>query len=135
MEQVGINGSSIIYKTIPAGSSAALLPASGARALSSNEAAADIIALAGALQGPVTVTVPPSLFPQNVGTDPQSPLWSGPVALSWIKIFQNNSTGAQPVTISAGGPNTAGFTAAEQGKSKMFYSPDGVNVFAAGPAV
>jgi hypothetical protein len=138
MEQTGINGGSIVYRNVPAGVSlrdltlpAPLVPV---RTLSSNEGASDLIILQGALVAPTTVIIPPSLFPQVVGTDPNSPLYTGLYVNSWIKTIQNLTTGPQPITISAGGPVTAGFTAAEVGLTKVFYSPDGINVYAAGPA-
>lgn len=131
MDQLNINGSGVGLFPMPAGAAIrSLAGLSGAQTLAGNEAAADIITLTGALGAAVTLTVPttPSA-PQVNSTNPSSVLYNNQATvLSWIKIFQNFSTGFA-VTLSNGG--TTVVLTAGSNKAQFVYSPDGVNLYAA----
>ena len=139
MDQLAINGSSVVFPAFPAGPSIRDLTGVAALAtvaLPSNESASDIIDLIGVPLGAVTVIIGQTpQAPMIVGTDPKSPLFGGsPIVLSWIKVLRNNT--AVPITIS--GPPTVPLSPTvvlAGGLSQILYSPDGNSVFAAGPAV
>lgn len=134
MEQVLINGGNIVSAPAPAGAAARNVGAAAAVTLTSMEAASEILQITGTPPaGNCTITIPQNpTGPQVVGTPL---LFSGnPLLLNgWIKVVQNNTTGANGLVFSAGG-TTVTMAAATQGKSQILMSPDGVNIYFAGSA-